>query len=495
MPRTDFRPRRHGFHFANNFVNQVMPLPDGQSVTTAGRCGGMAYAALDYYHANRPVPIHRPADFPGDVPEDGSTLGDYIYGRLFDSFAQWSAHKYVAWTVLPDEQTWYSNGVTRMTREEEFPKLKQAIDAGRPVVLGLIRARELENIGGHHQVVAYGYDQTGSGFEVYVYDNNAPNREITIRPAEGLGYVAQRPDGTTSNWRGFFVHDYQPRTPPYADLVYGGISVSTPEPALGSPLLVSLTVHNVGDYSVRPTSLEPIVLGPNGQLYESFFEAEPVAGPIAPGDARWVQVEAPEFGARTGRHEIYGRFTTDQGEAFTLPATDANTMNCYVVNVGRSAPDLVLLDREGRAVTSPPYTVRVSGPVGGERSFPIRLRNDGTRPVEITGVRPARAGGRLTVRWPNDLAFDAGGTGAVRERMGEWRRNQPITIEPPDDRWVDPGEVVELTGWFTPGGEGAVTGRLTVESSGRTTQQLPIDVVGRGYHDRRVVQPRRPIEL
>jgi hypothetical protein len=50
MPRTSFDPKRHGFHFANHFVNHVGPF------TTIGRCGGMSYAALDCFHHGVAVP-------------------------------------------------------------------------------------------------------------------------------------------------------------------------------------------------------------------------------------------------------------------------------------------------------------------------------------------------------------------------------------------------------------------------------------------------------
>src|ERR1051326_7354947 len=46
MPKVDFIPSRDGFHFANRFTNVIIP---GTSLSTHGRCGGMAWAALDYY--------------------------------------------------------------------------------------------------------------------------------------------------------------------------------------------------------------------------------------------------------------------------------------------------------------------------------------------------------------------------------------------------------------------------------------------------------------
>ena len=53
MPRTSFTPRQHGFHFDNDFVNRTATLPGFGEIETRGRCGGMAYAALDFHHRLR----------------------------------------------------------------------------------------------------------------------------------------------------------------------------------------------------------------------------------------------------------------------------------------------------------------------------------------------------------------------------------------------------------------------------------------------------------
>src|SRR4051812_26891598 len=82
-----FDPATHGFAFPNAFVNDVLTLPNGAKITTAGRCGGMAYAALDYFHARQPVPVWR-SDLwaPGRVPPDSHWLAQLFTHRLRDSF-------------------------------------------------------------------------------------------------------------------------------------------------------------------------------------------------------------------------------------------------------------------------------------------------------------------------------------------------------------------------------------------------------------------------
>src|SRR5207302_1309818 len=160
MPRLNFSPQKHGFHFDNDFDNAIVTFPNGQQFPTGGRCGGMAYASLDYYFAGLPIPTHRMGDFPGGtrVPPDGTRLADYISARLFDSFATTSALKFILWAFIPEHDTWFRKGTTRRMREEEFPALRRQIDQGRPVVLGLLASTSLADIGNNHQVVAYGYE-------------------------------------------------------------------------------------------------------------------------------------------------------------------------------------------------------------------------------------------------------------------------------------------------------------------------------------------------
>src|SRR6478752_5079889 len=52
MPDTRFDPAVNGFHFVNTYLNYFVP-----GVTTGGRCGGMSYAALDFFFAGQPVPL------------------------------------------------------------------------------------------------------------------------------------------------------------------------------------------------------------------------------------------------------------------------------------------------------------------------------------------------------------------------------------------------------------------------------------------------------
>jgi len=206
-----FDPAVHGFAFANRFVDVFLSV-GAFEITTAGRCGGMAYLALDHWNAGRPVPRWPGALWaPGRVPPDGHWLADDIRSRLFDSFRTATAAKFVTWSQSSDHATWISKGVTRWTLEDELPKVVAAVDAGRPVPLGLVVARSLGDIGQNHQVLAYGYEKEASGrVTVLVYDNNSPGQEVRLTSEPG------RPGWTASNgpqWRGFFVQAYSAKRP------------------------------------------------------------------------------------------------------------------------------------------------------------------------------------------------------------------------------------------------------------------------------------------
>jgi hypothetical protein len=209
MPRTTFQPALHGFHFANEFANHVLG-----GWTTYGRCGGMAYTALDYYFAKLPIPTHVPTDFPGgEVPPDGSALADGIYQRLLSS---WSDSP-LQWLAVPLDS---DATLAQRIWDSEIPKLREAIRTGRPVPLGLYEGHAPAD-GSDHQLICYGYDElAGGGVKLWLYDNNYPDVEVPLVVPPGSNALVENcPDGD-QKWIGFFVKDtYQPAAPQYRDLV------------------------------------------------------------------------------------------------------------------------------------------------------------------------------------------------------------------------------------------------------------------------------------
>ena len=207
--KTLFVPNLHGFHFGNNFTNVLI---DYGSIrwTTQGRCGGMAFAALDYFKNDMPVPAYK-----GTLSVN-TPLADYIYNRLIDSFIS-NGMKFIEWTIMKgDYKGVLGEGVPQLTRTEEFPKLMNALKNG-PVALGLVKAKNLTDIGsGNHQVVAYGadLDNNNGKMTVYLYDNNYPDKTVTLTafPTDQY-FTLVRPDKFEA-WRGFFVESYIQKKPP-----------------------------------------------------------------------------------------------------------------------------------------------------------------------------------------------------------------------------------------------------------------------------------------
>jgi hypothetical protein len=212
MPITAFDPTVHGFHFDNDFVNEIATLPGGSTLRTNGRCGGMTYGALDYFHLGRPAPAYTPRA-PAKVPPDSHPLARYLLSRQLESFKNDSAARFLAWTIFPDEGLPFAKGVRKWTASE-IPQLRAEIDAGRPVALGLVGARTLRDVGRrNHQAVAFGYQAVTGGVDVLIYDPNDHDTTSILHWRRDQSPIAasNRP---RRPWRGLFVHDYTPRVPP-----------------------------------------------------------------------------------------------------------------------------------------------------------------------------------------------------------------------------------------------------------------------------------------
>jgi hypothetical protein len=229
---TGYEPRRYAFRFPNDFVNVVwsgrLPPGIGKRVewSTDGRCGGMAFASLDFFHLRIPVPPLTPSNFAGStVPPDGHPLADYIYRRQLRSMIRGvrgarDGLRFIRWSKR-------STDTLVVKTHGEIRKIVKSIDAGEPVVLGLIKATnaKVKNLGDNHQVVCYGYRTDDSGhFEFLIYEPNEPydskapgDYEVVLGRRDNFAsstfpYRSTRP-GRTEDWRGFFVQRYRPNQP------------------------------------------------------------------------------------------------------------------------------------------------------------------------------------------------------------------------------------------------------------------------------------------
>jgi hypothetical protein len=223
-----FLPSRFGLHFPNEFpqvpvrrigIPGVISIPIGDA--SDGLCGGMAFAARDYFEAGRAPP-------PDTTPPAGGPLFDYLVTRLFASFGlPFGPVRYLELMnpSLPDGETVLSrfglapHGRAWRTIRVEWPRIKADIDAARPSPLGLVKVKSRSplDLKQNHQVLAYGYVLDGNRLSLRIYDPNHPDRD-DVSISLDLSNPAQ-PQGVTTSPPGrpvlaFFRVNYTRASPP-----------------------------------------------------------------------------------------------------------------------------------------------------------------------------------------------------------------------------------------------------------------------------------------
>lgn len=191
----DFLPSMAAFQFTNSLPSRpdlYIGTPFGNIAignASNGLCGGMIYAVRDYFEAKQSIPL-------GDAVPDCGPLFDHLVHRLFDSFdIPLGISKYLELMnpLLPDHETDASklgaapHGRSWRMIVEEWPAIRSDLDHGYLCPLGLVHVKSADfmQLGGNHQVMAYGYDLTGKDLQdltLHIYDPNAPrNNGVTLK--------------------------------------------------------------------------------------------------------------------------------------------------------------------------------------------------------------------------------------------------------------------------------------------------------------------------
>ena len=345
---TSFTPGRHGWHFDNDFVNELL----GGLITTYGLCGGMAYSSLDYYFNGIPIPTHRTGDFGGDpeltCPPDGR-LRSMIFNRLIDSFTdnfdKWSCvypeldaavgaalglvfgggligglvGAVDGWVYgeLHEAFACPGGGAAGMTRQELPHLIKDFLDKGVPAPIGLIYDRDILHVGDSHQVVAYGYVVAGGQTLIYVYDNRFHDQECMLTiDTENPGKILETlvdgsalPDGNNGNWEGLLVSDgYQSQRPSYGQdigiaspqaLKLSGPVVMAPI-AAGSGILARINGRVAGASpggGAMPIVVAPQPQQPAGRQLVDSFAVQNFGEYQAHYQSLGIEIDAPDGGA------------------------------------------------------------------------------------------------------------------------------------------------------------------------------------------------------
>jgi hypothetical protein len=170
-----FLPSRHGFHFANRWPSTPALwwgaglLHLGFGDTARGLCGGMSFATSDRFGRGEVAPSDTA------TPAAGTPLFDEIVRRQMDSFDHL--------VVVPARFLWMSmqadRARLRSSVNDAWPAIRADIDAGRLVMIGLVRTagRNPLATGLGHQVVGFRYDERADRVSIGIYDPNHPDAD------------------------------------------------------------------------------------------------------------------------------------------------------------------------------------------------------------------------------------------------------------------------------------------------------------------------------
>lgn len=212
--KSAFLSQQHGFKFVNSFpfpFSATFKLPFVGQVDLGdviyGLCGGMCFAALDYFYTDHPVPGYK------RVEEINTRYLLYLWNRQLDSFGLLTIPTVLEWMLRDDLD------VALRTARYEVPKLRRSLDQKKPVVLALIRSKHGASATQNHQVLAtgYEYDEGTRRMTISLYDPNHPGMTPTLslnltKPSQGIDIK----QSTGEALRGFFVIRYKAEEPPAA---------------------------------------------------------------------------------------------------------------------------------------------------------------------------------------------------------------------------------------------------------------------------------------
>jgi hypothetical protein len=216
-----FTPLIHGFSFQNNFpgipfiirkksiINELVHILFFRN-NSYGLCGGMCFAALDYFYSEKEIPYIE------STPEAGDFLHSYIFKRQNDTYGHFGKFisKFILWSLISDIKL-------QSNTYKEFSDIQLFLDRKQPIVLGLVYVHLSKSIAiwSNHQVIAYKYEIDSEKNTVYLYDPNFPGREDIVielvKTEKGLQCIQRDLQSNAGiAVRGFFKIPYSSNVPP-----------------------------------------------------------------------------------------------------------------------------------------------------------------------------------------------------------------------------------------------------------------------------------------
>ncbi|MFD1613983.1 RICIN domain-containing protein [Gelatiniphilus marinus] len=221
---TSFDVYKDGFNFENDF--ETIVDAGIAKFKLKGLCGGMAYAANDYFSYKMTVPAT------SSLPPNGSPLQKYIYERQQNSLANIDKFGELSFNPdgIRDEEFFYWGLEDRF-----YTTLKNSINKNRPIPLGLFNI--YNDPTKHHQVLAIGYDFGGyregrhwdpnkENVRIFIYDPNYSNEICALVPntkencydeysVTRIGNFYKLGSKKAKKWRTYFIDEkYNPKRPP-----------------------------------------------------------------------------------------------------------------------------------------------------------------------------------------------------------------------------------------------------------------------------------------
>ncbi len=176
-----------------------------------GLCGGMSFAALDYYRSGLALPSSSGTVHPTSQTTDGRALRSYIWQRTRHSLRV-NTLSVLKWMLILHSHPQGKSILHELTTSE-FNKLKTQLDTGTPWPIALIGTTW--SIFKNHQVLATGYEEDRDGGVVYTYDSNCPSAtsEIRLRYTQQGLTLSESCPGKRGPLMGFFCEQYTPMQP------------------------------------------------------------------------------------------------------------------------------------------------------------------------------------------------------------------------------------------------------------------------------------------
>lgn len=202
---TGFSPSTHGFRFINAFAGEDF-------IRWGGLCGGMSYAALDYYYHQVTTPTQ------SWIPANATALQSYIWNRqqhsMWDVHEKWSELDVNVGGSRTSEYFYWGTQGFGGGRLQEF---KEEINASHAVPLGLYGSTGNIGVygrgGGKHVVVGYGYamgrykgDHRGHQQDYKMYIWNPNNRNVKSRLIPNIAGLCYFELETGYTWHSYFVN-------------------------------------------------------------------------------------------------------------------------------------------------------------------------------------------------------------------------------------------------------------------------------------------------